>query len=171
MNRTRLSVVYFIRKNWWNWFNNAIAYNRVDFICICTTITKQNTQFSYKLFTGATESERSMGGCIFGKNLLIKTSNVTERKIMFFDKKLWKSSEFYFLEPGFYSSITDIREAMNTFIQEKPNHNDSCIGVKVSWRKQKLKFTLQLKNLALHFLVLTCETFLVAMLAKKFEWC
>ena len=39
---------------------------------------------------------------------------VTEEKFMFFDQKLSKSSEIYFLRPGLYSSITDIAEAMNT---------------------------------------------------------
>ena len=47
--------------------------------------------------------------------------NVTEGKFMFFHKKLSKSSEFYYLEPGLYPSITDIVEAMNTLIQERHN--------------------------------------------------
>ena len=37
---------------------------------------------------------------------------------MFFDKKLSKSSECYYLQPGLYSSITDIVEAMNILIQD-----------------------------------------------------
>ena len=45
--------------------------------------------------------------------------NITEGKFMFFGKKLSKSSEFYYLEPGFYPSNTDIVEAMNTLIQER----------------------------------------------------
>ena len=45
--------------------------------------------------------------------------NVTEGKFMFFDKKLSKSSEFYYLEPGLYPSFTDIVEAMNILIQKK----------------------------------------------------
>ena len=42
--------------------------------------------------------------------------NVAEGKVLFFDKKLSKSSEFYYLGPGLYPSITDIVEAMNTLI-------------------------------------------------------
>ena len=49
--------------------------------------------------------------------------NVTEGKFMFFDKKLQKSSEFYYLEPGPYPSITDVVEAMNILIQERRNHS------------------------------------------------
>ena len=43
--------------------------------------------------------------------------NVTQGKFMFFDKKVSKSSEFYYLEPGLYPSITDIVDAMNILIQ------------------------------------------------------
>ena len=65
--------------------------------------------------------------------------NVTEGKFMFFDKILSSSSEFYYLEPGLYPSITDIVEAMNTLIQERHNHSEICITVEVSWRPQKVE--------------------------------
>ena len=63
--------------------------------------------------------------------------NETERKFTFSDKKLSKSSELYYLEPGFYPSNTDIVEAMNTFIQERDNHNEKCITVILSRRTKK----------------------------------
>ena len=50
--------------------------------------------------------------------------NVTEGNFMFYDEKLSKTTDAYYLEPGLYSSITDIVEAMNTLIQEK-NHRDT----------------------------------------------
>ena len=56
---------------------------------------------------------------------------------MFFDKKLSKSSEFYFLEPGLYPSITEIFEAMDFLIQERHNHNENCIKIKVPRTTQK----------------------------------
>ena len=62
--------------------------------------------------------------------------NLTEGKFMFLIKKLSKSSEFYYLEPGLYPSITDIVEAMNCVIQERHDHSESCITVKVSRRTQ-----------------------------------
>ena len=58
---------------------------------------------------------------------------------MFYDEKLSKTTEAYYLEPGLYSSITDIVEAMNTLIQEKNNHRDTCITIKVSGVTQKVK--------------------------------
>ena len=57
---------------------------------------------------------------------------------MFYDEKLSKTTEAYYLEPGLYS-ITDIVEAMKTLIQERNNHRDTCITIKVSRVTQKVK--------------------------------
>ena len=70
---------------------------------------------------------------------------------MFFDKKLSKSSEVYYLEPGLYSSITDIVEAMNILIQERHNHSENCIKVKVSRRTQKIEIYLAKEGSGLAF--------------------
>ena len=61
---------------------------------------------------------------------------------MFFDKKLSKSSDFYYLEPGLYPYIADIVEAMNILIQERHNHSENCIKVKVSRKTQKVEIYL-----------------------------
>ena len=71
--------------------------------------------------------------------------NVTEGEVMFFDKKLSKSSEFYYLEPGLYPSITDTVEAMNILIQERHNHSENCIKVKVSRKTQKVEIYLAIE--------------------------
>ena len=68
--------------------------------------------------------------------------NVTQGKFLFYDEKLSKTTEAYYLEPGLYSSITGIVEAMNTLIQEKNNHRDTCITIKVSRVTQKVKVCL-----------------------------
>ena len=57
---------------------------------------------------------------------------------MFFNKKLSKSSEFYYLEPGLYPSTTHFVEAMNNLIQEIHNHSRNCIKVKLFRRTQKV---------------------------------
>ena len=64
--------------------------------------------------------------------------NITEGKFKFFDEKLSKSTSTYNLEPGLYTSVTDIVEAMNRLIRERNNHNETCITVKVSRRTQKV---------------------------------
>ena len=63
----------------------------------------------------------------------------TEGKFMFFDENFSKSSEFYYLEPGLYPFITDIVEAMNILNQERHNHSENCIKVKVSRWTQKVE--------------------------------
>ena len=68
--------------------------------------------------------------------------NITEGYFKFFDEKLSKSTYTYNLEPGLCISITDIVEAMNTLIQERNNHKETCITVKVSRRSQKVVFIL-----------------------------
>ena len=65
--------------------------------------------------------------------------NLTEGKFMFYDEKLSKTTEAYYLERGLYSSITDIVEAFNTLIQERNNHRNTCITIKVSRVTQKVK--------------------------------
>ena len=65
--------------------------------------------------------------------------NVTEGNFMFYDEKLFKTTEAYYLEPGLYSSITDIVEAMYTIIEERNIHRDTCITIKVSRVTQKVK--------------------------------
>ena len=61
-----------------------------------------------------------------------------EGKLQFFDEKISKSTSTYNLEPGLYTSITDIVEAVKMLIQERNNHNENYITVKVSRRKQKV---------------------------------
>ena len=64
--------------------------------------------------------------------------NIKEGYFKFFDKKLSKSTSTYNLEPGLYTSITDIVEAMKTLIQERNSHNETCITVKVLADHKKL---------------------------------
>ena len=64
--------------------------------------------------------------------------NITEGKFKFLDRELSKSTLTYSTELGLYTSITDIVEAMNTSIQERNNHNETCKTVKVSRRTQKV---------------------------------
>ena len=79
-----------------------------------------------------------MGGCNFRYNLPNNVPKYNGGEIKFFDGKLSKFTSTYNLEPGLYTSITDIVEAMNRHIQEKNNHNETCITVKISRRTQKV---------------------------------
>ena len=58
-----------------------------------------------------------MGGCNFGSILPINVPKYNGGEIqVFWQETLSKSTTIYNLEPGLYTSITDIVEAMNTFI-------------------------------------------------------
>ena len=96
--------------------------------------------------------------------------NVTEGKF-FFDRKFSKSSEFYYLEPGVFPSITDIVEAMNILNQERRNHSKNCIKVKVLEERKKLRFTLQMKNPVLHSLARIWDTISEVSLVMNLEYC
>ena len=101
MNKMRLSAVNFIRKSWWKSFNDGVVYNRVAFKCICTTISRQYTELFYKLFTRATESGRSMGGCSFGNILPINVPKGHGGKIYVFWQETFKFVRI--LLPGTWS--------------------------------------------------------------------
>ena len=58
---------------------------------------------------------------------------------MFCDEKLSETGEAYYLQPGLYSSKTDIVEAINTLIQERNNQRNTCITIKVGRVTQKVK--------------------------------
>ena len=65
--------------------------------------------------------------------------HVTEGKFMFYDEKVSKTTEACYLEPELNFFITDLVEAMNTMKQEKNNHRDTRITIKVSGVTQKVK--------------------------------
>ena len=106
-------------------FNNGIIENRVGLKCICETVSRQHTQLFYKLFTIATESGRSTRVCNVRKILPIIVPKCQGGKKYVFDKNISKSSEFYYLEPSLYPSVTDIGEPISNLIQERHNHSEN----------------------------------------------
>ena len=91
-----------------------------------------------------------MGGCSFRNILPINVPKCHRGKFLFFDKKLSKLSEFN-LESGLYPSIMDNVEAMNSLIQERHNHIENCIAVRVSPRTQKVEIYLANEGSGLAF--------------------
>ena len=72
---------------------------------------------------------------------------------MFLNNTLSKSSEIYYLEPGLHPSITDNVDAMNFLIQERHNHIENSIKVKVSLRTQKVEIYLSNERSGLAFFI------------------
>ena len=142
MNKTRLSEVNFIRKSWSTSFKNGIVYKRVGFKCICTTIFRQYTELFYQLFTRATESGKSMGGCNFRSILPINVPKCYAGKIYVFWQETFQI---------FKILLSDFVEAMNTLIQERHNHSEDCVTVEVSRRTQKIEISLAIEGSGLAF--------------------
>ena len=74
--------------------------------------SRQYTQFFYKRFARASKFGGAMGGCNIRSILPINVPKYNGGEIQKFDEHL----STYNLEPGLYTSITDIVEAMNTLI-------------------------------------------------------
>ena len=155
----RLFEVNFIRKSCSKSFINGNVCNRVGFKCICPTTSRQYTELFYRFLPEQLNLEGQWEVAISEISYPSMYQKVTEGKFMFFDNKLSKSSEFHYLEPGLYPSITDFVEAMNILIQERHNHSKNCIKFKVLEECKELRFTLQMTNPVLHFLVLILDTF------------
>ena len=95
--------------------------------------------------------------------------NVTEGKFMFSDKKLPKSSELCYLEPGLHPSNRDIVEAIKTLIQERHNHRESCIRVKVSRSLQKNEIYVANERYGLAFISADLEHIFGSNVGNVFE--
>ena len=99
-----------------------------------------NTLSSFTKFLSDQVSLDGQGEVAFSEiSYLSIYQNLTEGKFMFYDEKLSKTTEAYYLEPGLFCFITDIVEALNTIIQTRNNHKDACITIKYSRVTQKVK--------------------------------
>ena len=167
----RLSVVIFIRKSWSNSFNNGIVYIRLDFKCICSTISRHYTELFYKFFTRATESARSMEGCNFRNILPINVPKYYGGRSYVFWQETFKVIRILLPGSWFYPSITDIVETMKNIIQGRQNHCDNCIKVKVSRRTQKNEIYVSNEGSGLAFFSTDPGTFSEVMFVMKLEQC
>ena len=90
-----------------------------------------------------------------------------EETFMFVDRKVSSLSDFYYVEPGFYPSITDDVEAIIILIQERHNDPDGCIRIEVSCRTQKVQIYLAKQKSGLAFFSADLKTPSEANLATK----
>ena len=68
--------------------------------------------------------------------------NVTDGKPKFLDTEISNSSLCYYLEPGLYHLFIDTVEAENSLIQERHNHREISIAVKMSRITKKVEIHL-----------------------------
>ena len=116
MNKIRLAAVNFIRKSWSS--HLLLDWLTIELVPIASAqLFPDNT---LGCFTNILPDQLNLEGQ--WEVAISETSHpsmyqiVTEGKFMFFDKKLSKPLEFYYLELGLHPSITDIVEAMKTLI-------------------------------------------------------
>ena len=111
-----------------------------------------------------------MGGCNFGIILPMNVAKCQRGKVYVFCwKKLSESSGFHYLEPGFQPSKADIIEALHTHSRRTQSEPKTVLPFKSPEECKKLKITLQMKDLVLHFLIQTWDTLSVKMLATYLE--
>ena len=108
-------------------------------ICICTNISRQDTQLFYSILPEQMNLEGQWEVAVSEASYTSMYQNVTEGKFKCFDKKLSKLSEFSYLKTGLFPSITDIVEALKTFVRESHKHREKFITVEVSRRRQKVE--------------------------------
>ena len=139
MKKTRLSVVNFIEKIWSKSFHNGIVHNKVEFYCICTTIFWQYTQLFYKVFTAATESGRSMGGCNFRNLLPINVPKYQGGKGHVF--RFENFNVVRFLLSGTWSLPFHYGYCWSHdhSHSRRYNHNKNCTTMRMSRRTQKVE--------------------------------
>ena len=94
---------------------------------------------------------------------------VSEGKFMFFDNNFSKTSEFYYLEHGLHPSFNNFVEAINTLIQERHNHSESCITVKVSGGTQKVEIYFQNEGSRLAFFSADLAKIFGSFVGNEFE--
>ena len=166
MDKTRLSVVVFIEKNWSKSFNNGIFYNRVGFQCIHTTKLRQTSQLFHKLFAGATECGKKslMGGCNLGEISHVRKCHIGKSHF-FLIRNFQSRLNSTICNPVFTLPLRMLLKPWTLFFKK---HIFTAIVVsqlKGLKRHKKLRYTFEMKVMVLHSLVQNWETFSKALLA------
>ena len=128
MNRTRLSVVKFIKRV----AQSNFTLESFTTVLVSIASAKLFSEKTLRSFTNFSAEQLNLEGqgevAISEIPYPSRYQKVTEGKLVFYDKNFSKSSEFYYVEPGLYPSITDNVVEKNTLIQERHNHSESCIS-------------------------------------------
>ena len=95
--------------------------------------------------------------------------NVTQGKVMFFRKKLSKSSDFYYLESGLYLPLRILLKSCTLSLKKDTITAKIVSQLKCLEERKRLRFTLQTKDLVLHSLVRIRDTISEVMLVMSLE--
>ena len=133
----------------------------------CKTIHSASLQ----TFCWTRKIRRGNEGLQFRKYPTHQCTKMWEGKLMFFDTKPSNSTEFNYLELCLCPSITDIVGTMNTLLQGRHNHIESCITVQVYRKLQKIHIYPANGASGLAFFSTDLGLFLRATSAINFEFC
>ena len=149
-NMKKLYVGNSTRRNYLESFEYEFICNRVAFQHISTALSKQHAQFIYTFFDGASEFGWTMGGGNFWDFLPIKVPKRNRGEIYVLRWETLQNNRGL-LSWTWTVFLHNIVEAMITVVQERNNHSDTCITIKVSRVTQKVKVYLanEKSNLAI----------------------
>ena len=151
-NKMRLSAVNFIRKRCSKSFNSGIVYKRDGFKCIYTTISRQFNELFYKLFTSATESGWSRGGCKFRNIIPINVPKCYGGEIYVFLTRNFQNHQNLFTWNLVCTLPLRILLKPWTLLFKKDTITAKTVSkLKCLEERKTLRFTLQMKDLVLHF--------------------
>ena len=98
-------------------------------------------------------------------------TNVKGGNFRFSYKTPSNSSELHYLEFGLYLSKNDIVEVMITLIQERHNHSENCITVRVSRGTGDVEIYLTNERPGLAFFTTDLGRFWEGSLSRNLGWC
>ena len=119
----------------------------------------------YKVFTGAIESGRSMGGGNFGTILPTKIPKCHRGKVHVVDKIFQSCPNFSIWNPVSTLILTILLKRTTLLFKKSTITAKAVSKLKRLEQRNKLRFTLKIKDLVLHSLVRNQDSFSVAMLA------
>ena len=117
-----------------------------------STISRQYSQLSYNIFTGASQYRRSMGGCSSGNILPVIVPKRHREKIYVLLLKFNRSRLNFTIWSGDSKLPLRIILKLWTLIQERNKHSEICIPLKMSWRTEKVEIRLEKERSGLAFL-------------------
>ena len=156
MNKTRLSVVNFIKRNdqshlTMESFTIELASNA------SAQLFRDNTlNFFANVISELLNLEGQWDDAISEVSYPSMYQNV--RDGFFSNKKLSKLSEYYHPEPVLYPSVTNFAEALKFSIKKGTTTGKLYRSESVSKNAKKMRFTLQLEDLVLHSLARKQDT-------------
>ena len=150
----RLSAVNCITKSWSTLFKNGIVYNRVVLNCICATVSRQYNQLFYNFFYQSNWIWKVNGRLQFQKYPTHQCTKMSRRESLYFLTRNFQSRQNSTIWTLIFSLPLQILLKPGTLWfknEERHNHIENCITIKVCRRTQKVEIYLANEGSGLAF--------------------